>query len=184
MLDMENSGGYARGSPEAGARFTFADRGGSALTNDSLDAAAQIAEVMSVYSVLHSNCRHMPAFFPKTHSMPNLSQEYQQRCPILQASCVRCDTVTPDVALNLSAIHVHVQARVVSAATKEEGGSEYTLYRVEVTPTDGGDAWSVQHRFKDFMALRAALTALMGSGNLPGCWNDVSKARSVTGRHR
>ena len=88
------------------------------------------------------------------------------------------------MALNLSAIRVHEQARVVSAATKEEGGSEYTLYRVEVTPTDGGDAWSVQHRFKDFMALRAALTALMGSGNLPSCWNDVSKARSVTGRHR
>ena len=61
MLDMENSGGYARGLPEAGARFTFADRSGSALTNDSLDAAAQIAEVMSVYSVLHSKCRHMPA---------------------------------------------------------------------------------------------------------------------------
>ena len=85
---------------------------------------------------------------------------------------------------SLSMTAVLVQARVVSAATKEEGGSEYTLYRVEVTPTDGGDAWNVQHRFKDFMALRAALTALMGSGNLPSCWNDVSKARSVTGRHR
>ncbi len=77
-----------------------------------------------------------------------------------------------------------MQARVVSAATKEEAGSEYTLYGVEVTPADGGEAWTVQRRFKDFMGLRAALTALMGSGNLPGCWNDVSKARSVTGRHR
>ena len=65
MLDMENSGGYARGSPEAGARFTFADRSGSALTNDNLDAAAQIAEVISVYSVLHSKCRHMPASPPQ-----------------------------------------------------------------------------------------------------------------------
>ena len=34
------------------------------------------------------------------------------------------------------------------------------------------------------MALRASLTALVGTGNLPQCWNDVSKARSVTGRHR
>ena len=88
------------------------------------------------------------------------------------------------VVSNLSMTAMLVQARVVSAATQEEGGSEYTLYCVEVTPTDGGDAWNVQHRFKDFMALRAALTGLMGSGNLPGCWNDVSKARSVTGRHR
>ena len=79
---------------------------------------------------------------------------------------------------------VHMQARVVSAATKEEAGSEYTLYGVEVTPAAGGEPWTVQRRFKDFMGLRAALTALMGSGNLPGCWNDVSKARSVTGRHR
>ena len=77
-----------------------------------------------------------------------------------------------------------VQAQVVSATTKEEAGSEYTLYGVEVTPADGGEPWTVQRRFKDFMGLRAALTALMGSGNLPGCWNDVSKARSVTGRHR
>ena len=48
MLDTENSGGYA----EAGAQFTFADRSGSSLPNESLDAAAQIAEVMSVYSSL------------------------------------------------------------------------------------------------------------------------------------
>ena len=88
------------------------------------------------------------------------------------------------VVPNLNTTAALVQARVVSAASKEEGGSEYTMYRVEVTPTNGGDAWNVQHRFKDFMALRAALTALMGSGNLPSCWNDVSKARSVTGRHR
>ena len=72
----------------------------------------------------------------------------------------------------------------MSAATKDEGGSEYTLYGVEVTPVDGGEPWVVQRRFKDFMGLRAALTALMGLGNLPSCWNDVSKARSVTGRHR
>ena len=48
MLDMENTGGYAGGSPEAGARFTFADRSNSTLPNDSLDAAAQIAEVTTV----------------------------------------------------------------------------------------------------------------------------------------
>ena len=64
----------------------------------------------------------------------------------------------------------------MSAATKEEAGSEYTLYSVEVTPADAGEPW--------IMGLRAALTALMGLGNLPSCWNDVSKARSVTGRHR
>ena len=77
-----------------------------------------------------------------------------------------------------------LQARVVSAATTVEAGSEYTLYGVEVTPADSAEPWTVQRRFKDFMGLRAALTALMGSGNLPGCWSDVSKARSVTGRHR
>lgn len=65
-----------------------------------------------------------------------------------------------------------------------EGGSDYTVYTVEVTPVNGGDPWRVQHRFKDFMALRSALTALAAPGNLPQCWNDVSKARSVTGRHR
>ena len=34
------------------------------------------------------------------------------------------------------------------------------------------------------MALRAALTGLGGVGHLPQCWQDVSRARSVTGRHR
>ena len=67
MLDMENSGGYAGGSPEAGARFTFADRSGSTLPNDSLDAAAQVAEVMRVYTTLNSKCRHLPASLPKPH---------------------------------------------------------------------------------------------------------------------
>jgi hypothetical protein len=76
------------------------------------------------------------------------------------------------------------QARVVSAATMSDGGSDYTVYTVEVTPANGGEPWRVQHRFKDFMALRSALTALVGSGNLPQCWGDVSKARSITGRHR
>ena len=76
------------------------------------------------------------------------------------------------------------QARVVGAATVAEGTAEYTRYSVEVTPADEGEAWTVHHRFKDFMALRSALTALVGPGGLPQCWADVSKARSVTGRHR
>ncbi|KAK9917040.1 hypothetical protein WJX75_000268 [Coccomyxa subellipsoidea] len=76
------------------------------------------------------------------------------------------------------------EARVVGAATVAEGTSEYTRYSVEVTPADEGEAWTVHHRFKDFMALRSALTALVGPGGLPQCWADVSKARSVTGRHR
>lgn len=65
-----------------------------------------------------------------------------------------------------------------------EGAAEFTQYSVEVTPANEGEAWTVHHRFKDFIALRAALTALAGPGNLPQCWADVSKARSVTGRHR
>ena len=41
-----------------------------------------------------------------------------------------------------------VQARVVSAVTATEAGAEFTLYTVEVTPSDGGEPWTVQHRFK------------------------------------
>ncbi|BDA48701.1 probable differentially expressed in FDCP 8 homolog at C-terminar half [Coccomyxa sp. Obi] len=76
------------------------------------------------------------------------------------------------------------EARVVSAMTVTEAGAEYTRYSVEVTPADGDEAWTVHHRFSDFLALRKALTALAGAGSLPQCWADVSKARSVTGRHR
>ncbi len=73
---------------------------------------------------------------------------------------------------------------MVGAATVAEGTAEYTRYSVEVTPSDEGEAWTVHHRFKDFIALRSALTALVGPNSLPQCWADVSKARSVTGRHR
>ena len=41
-----------------------------------------------------------------------------------------------------------VQARVVSAVTATEAAAEFTLYTVEVTPSDGGEPWTVQHRFK------------------------------------
>lgn len=68
--------------------------------------------------------------------------------------------------------------------TVTEAGAEYTRYSVEVTPADLDEAWTVKHRFSDFIALRKALTALAGPGSLPQCWADVSKARSVTGRHR
>ena len=61
MLDMESSGGYAGASPQAGARFAFADRSGSALPIESLDAAAQIAEVTSAYSSVSSKWGHLPA---------------------------------------------------------------------------------------------------------------------------
>jgi hypothetical protein len=41
------------------------------------------------------------------------------------------------------------QARVVSAAMASETGSgDFTLYGVEVTPSDGGAPWTVQHRFR------------------------------------
>ncbi len=73
---------------------------------------------------------------------------------------------------------------MVSAMTVTEAGAEYTRYSMEVTPAHGDEAWTVHHRFSDFIALRKALTALAGPGSLPQCWADVSKARSVTGRHR
>ena len=40
------------------------------------------------------------------------------------------------------------QARVVSAVMASEAGADFTLYAVEVTPSDGGAPWTVQHRFR------------------------------------
>lgn len=37
---------------------------------------------------------------------------------------------------------------MVSAVQASEAGSEYTLYGVEVTPSDGGAPWTVLHRFR------------------------------------
>ena len=73
MLDMENSGGYDGVSPRAGARFTFADRSGSTLPHDSLDAAAQIAEVMSESQCFDSSRRHPTACLFPTQSRSILS---------------------------------------------------------------------------------------------------------------
>lgn len=42
----------------------------------------------------------------------------------------------------------------------------------------------VEHRFRDFVALGSSLKLAGLSVMLPLCWEDISRARSVTGRHK
>lgn len=42
----------------------------------------------------------------------------------------------------------------------------------------------VERRFREFTALRHALKHAQLSTALPPCWDDISRARSVTGRHK
>ena len=64
-----------------------------------------------------------------------------------------------------------------------EGASSYTVYVLEVEAEDGR-SWQLRRRFSDFARLRSALKAHAGPAGLAASWEELSKARSVTGAQR